>query len=199
VKRDLIEDPRYDAVGSSSLREELFNTFLKGKSLSSAAPVEDAPKAADTEEREESYEEQQKKRRERAEQAVKEREEKVRADLGRVEAEIGRSRQLGDKEEGEMLFKCAAEFPLTRAACGLALISFSIIRSMLTDAIRDPQVRDSLGRVQYLIDLLDYLGRRCTISFRGSPVSKLSSLRKYRSRFSMVVHVLIERPRALRR
>ncbi|KAF7355280.1 Transcription elongation regulator 1 [Mycena sanguinolenta] len=117
VKRDLTDDPRYDAVGSSSLREELFNTFLKGKTTGTAAAVEESSKANDAEQTEESYEEQQKKRRERAQQAVKEREEKVRADLVRVEAEIGRSRQLGDREEGEMLFK-----------------------SMLTDAIRDPQV-----------------------------------------------------------
>ncbi|KAJ7904478.1 hypothetical protein B0H14DRAFT_2663034 [Mycena olivaceomarginata] len=143
VKRDLIEDPRYDAVGSSSLREELFNTFLKGKSLSSAAPVEDAPKAADTEEREESYEEQQKKRRERAEQAVKEREEKVRADLGRVEAEIGRSRQLGDKEEGEMLFK-----------------------SMLTDAIRDPQITWDAAVPSLSVDP----------RFRNSPLSSAAQI-----------------------
>ncbi|GAW05304.1 peptide-binding protein [Lentinula edodes] len=31
VKKDLVKDPRYDAVGSSSLREELFNTFVKAK------------------------------------------------------------------------------------------------------------------------------------------------------------------------
>ncbi|KAJ7368267.1 Hsp90 protein-domain-containing protein [Mycena albidolilacea] len=143
VKRDLTEDPRYDAVGSSSLREELFNTFLKGKSLSSTAPVEDAPKADDAEEREESYEEQQKKRRERAEQAVKEREEKVRADLGRVEAEIGRSRQLGDKEEGEMLFK-----------------------SMLTDAIRDPQITWDAAVPSLSVDP----------RFRNSPLSSATQI-----------------------
>ncbi|KAJ6484984.1 Hsp90 protein-domain-containing protein [Mycena vitilis] len=115
VKRELTDDPRYDAVGSSSLREELFNTFVKG--VSSTSEPEGISKAEEPEQVEETYEEQQRKRQERAKQAVKEREEKVRADLGRVEAEIGRSRQLGDKEEGELLFK-----------------------SMLTDAIRDPQI-----------------------------------------------------------
>jgi hypothetical protein len=74
---------------------------------STVATEENTSKADDMAQVEETYEEQQKKRQERAKQAVKEREEKVRADLGRVEAEIGRSRQLGDKEEGEMLFKCA--------------------------------------------------------------------------------------------
>ncbi|KAJ7129695.1 Hsp90 protein-domain-containing protein [Mycena epipterygia] len=119
VKRTLTDDPRYEAVGSSSLREELFNTFLKGNSM--GASTSKAETVAETGEvihaEEETYEEQQKRREERARQAVKEREGKVRADLSRVEAEIGRSRQLGDKEEGEMLFK-----------------------SMLTDAVRDPQM-----------------------------------------------------------
>ncbi|KAJ7700068.1 Hsp90 protein-domain-containing protein [Mycena rosella] len=119
VKRKLTDDPRYDAVGSSSLREELFGTFLKGKTMASTSKLEDSSKTdvkTPVDEEEETLEEQQKRREERAKQAVKDREDKVRADLGRVEAEIGRSRQLGDKEEGEMLFK-----------------------SMLTDAVRDPQ------------------------------------------------------------
>ncbi|KAJ7179213.1 Hsp90 protein-domain-containing protein [Mycena filopes] len=115
VKRKLSEDPRYDAVGSSSLREELFNTFVKGTSTGSAPLVESTPVADDMPQPEETHEEQQKKRQERAKQAVKDREDKVRADLGRVEGEIGRARQMGDKEEGEMLFK-----------------------SMSTDAIRYP-------------------------------------------------------------
>ncbi|KAJ7667986.1 Hsp90 protein-domain-containing protein [Mycena polygramma] len=140
VKRELTDDPRYEAVGSSSLREELYNTFAKG--VSSTSKPEGISKAEETEQVEETYEEQQRKRQERAKQAVKEREEKVRADLGRVEAEIGRSRQLGDKEEGEMLFKCAVWFLSIRAVCGMALISvlFNHSRSMLTDAIRDPQI-----------------------------------------------------------
>lgn len=109
MKRKLTDDPRYEAVGSSSLREELFNTFLKGNSMgASAAQAETVAEAGEViQAEEETYEEQQKRREERARQAVKEREGKVRADLSRVEAEIGRSRQLGDREEGEMLFKCA--------------------------------------------------------------------------------------------
>ncbi|KAJ6613474.1 peptide-binding protein [Mycena sp. CBHHK59/15] len=118
VKRKVSDDPRYDAVGSSSLREELFNTFLKGKASGSTSKVESGPEGKHiVAEAGATHEEQQKRRQERAEQAVKEREEKVRADLGRVEAEIGRSRQLGNQEEGELLFK-----------------------SMLTDAVRDPKI-----------------------------------------------------------
>ncbi|KAF7313287.1 hypothetical protein HMN09_00484100 [Mycena chlorophos] len=115
VKKGLVNDPRYDAVGSSSLREELFNTFLKGTTTTSQAevstPVASAPVT------EASYEEQQKRRKERAQQAVQERENKVRADMERVESEIGRTREVGQKEEGEVLFK-----------------------TMLVDAVRDPQV-----------------------------------------------------------
>jgi hypothetical protein len=108
VKRKLTDDPRYDAVGSSSLREELFNTFLKGTSAPSTSKAENTLKPDhESPGEEDTYEEQQKRREQRAKQAVKEREDRVRADLGRVEAQIGRSRQLGDKEEGEMLFKCA--------------------------------------------------------------------------------------------
>ncbi|KAJ7095368.1 Hsp90 protein-domain-containing protein [Mycena belliarum] len=118
VKRSLVDDPRYDAVGSSSLREELFNTFIKGNTIASTSQISSPSKIDDKPSvDEETHEEHQKKREERAKQAVKEREDKVRAELGRVEAEIGKSRQLGDKEEGEMLFK-----------------------SMLTDAVRDPQM-----------------------------------------------------------
>lgn len=99
------------------MREELYNTFLKG-----VAPAPKEPEHKPTENEEEAYEEQQKSRQERVKQAVKEREQKVRADLGRVEAEIGRSRQMGDKEEGELLFKCAIQLFLSRVLFGPALI-----------------------------------------------------------------------------
>ncbi|KAF7301655.1 hypothetical protein MIND_00731000 [Mycena indigotica] len=112
VKKMLVDDPRYDAVGSSSLREELYNTFLKGTTTVSQ-PQTVAPKL----EQQETYEEQQKRRKERAQQAVQDRENKVRVDMERVEADIGRSREVGQKEEGEILFK-----------------------TMLVDAVRDPQV-----------------------------------------------------------
>ncbi|KAJ7068255.1 Hsp90 protein-domain-containing protein [Mycena amicta] len=115
IKRILVDDPRYDAVGSSSLREELFNTFLKGTSSTATAKSED-PLPTEPE-AEETYEEQQKRRKDRARQAVQERENKVRGELERVEAEIGRTREVGQKEEGETLFK-----------------------TMLVDAVRDPQV-----------------------------------------------------------
>lgn len=120
VKRKLSTDPRYDAVGSSSLREELFNTFLKGVSLVSApAPQPAQPKeeTSHTVEDEETMEldeaEQRRQRKERKERAVKEREDRVRAERSRLEADIGRSRMDIHKEEGESMFKCAVYLPLS--------------------------------------------------------------------------------------
>jgi len=68
---------------------------------------------------------------------VKEREEKIKAERGRVEADIGRSRQGINKEEDEREF-----------------------RTMLTDAIRDPKVRLLLVQGQFLTNIfVDHLGR----------------------------------------
>jgi transcription elongation regulator 1 len=36
VKKSISSDPRYDAVGSSTLRQELFDTYLKNLASSSA-------------------------------------------------------------------------------------------------------------------------------------------------------------------
>jgi len=47
------------------------------------------------------------KRQDRKDRAVREREEKIKAERGRVEADIGRSRQGINKEEGEREFRCA--------------------------------------------------------------------------------------------
>ncbi|OCH90979.1 hypothetical protein OBBRIDRAFT_729724 [Obba rivulosa] len=120
VKRKVSHDPRYDAVGSSSLREELFNTFLKAHQ-SSATPEPSISREASippkAETREDDPQERERLRKERKERAVKEREEKVRAERNKVEADIDRSRTTLNKEEGELEFK-----------------------TMLTDAIRDPQI-----------------------------------------------------------
>lgn len=108
MKRSLTRDPRYDAVGSSSLREELFKTFQKAQEKGrgeKAATIEDSPDNgkmdADIDENE--------RRRLRKEKAVREREEKVRIERGIVEANIGRSRNELNKEEGERNFRCAKD------------------------------------------------------------------------------------------
>ncbi|KAH7929430.1 HSP90-domain-containing protein [Leucogyrophana mollusca] len=118
VKRKISHDPRYDAVGSSSLREELFNTFLKanGPSSSSHPEAEQIPIKGDATDITDQAE-VERKRREKKERAIKEREGRVKAERGRLEAEIDRSRTGLDKEEGEREF-----------------------RTLLTDAVRDPQI-----------------------------------------------------------
>ncbi|KAG6810417.1 hypothetical protein H0H92_011956, partial [Tricholoma furcatifolium] len=118
VKRKLYDDPRYDAVGSSSLREELFNTFLKGNHGKETKPHISEPVSStdDKATAKVDEEEKQKLRAEKKERAVKEREQKVRLERDRLEADIGRSKNDINREEGERDFK-----------------------SMLVDAIRDPQ------------------------------------------------------------
>ncbi|KIK97857.1 hypothetical protein PAXRUDRAFT_824485 [Paxillus rubicundulus Ve08.2h10] len=106
VKRKLSDDPRYDAVGSSSLREELFNTFLKARGSLSSISKPDKPWSS------EALDDRQDKRK----RALKEREEKVRAQRGRTVTEIEQCRLGLREEEGEREF-----------------------RTLLTDAIRDPQ------------------------------------------------------------
>ena len=49
----------------------------------------------------------ERKRRERQGRAVKEREEKIKAERGRVEADITKSRMGLNKEESELQFRCA--------------------------------------------------------------------------------------------
>lgn len=113
MKRSIVDDPRYDAVGSSSLREELFNTYLKAHGETQSGTPGDTKTGdhADSTHVEESAEERERKRRERKERAVKEREEKVKAERSKVEADIDRSRMGLNKEEGELEFRCAACLP----------------------------------------------------------------------------------------
>ncbi|KDQ64486.1 hypothetical protein JAAARDRAFT_117992 [Jaapia argillacea MUCL 33604] len=115
VKRTVSDDPRYDAVGSSTLREELFNTFMKANTTSSSALPETSSEEQPEPTLSEGDKEQQ--RRERKERAVREREERVKSDRDRLEADINRSKMGLNKEEGEREF-----------------------RTMLVDAIRDPQM-----------------------------------------------------------
>ncbi|KAF8639823.1 hypothetical protein AX17_001079 [Amanita inopinata Kibby_2008] len=128
VKRGLYDDSRYDAVGSSSLREELFNTFLKGKiKPSTNSPIESKTDFVEDQARGEV--EGQRKREERKERAVRQREEKVRVERSRVGAQIERSKQGIGKEEDEGVF-----------------------RTLLTDAIRDPQISWDMALPQLKTD-----------------------------------------------
>ncbi|RDB22868.1 Transcription elongation regulator 1 [Hypsizygus marmoreus] len=169
IKRKLYDDPRYDAVGSSSLREELFNTFLKGSHPPiSIQSTESTPmmnkeddELADLDETE-----KQQRRKERKERAVKEREQKVRMERDRLESDIGRSRMDIYKEEGERDFK-----------------------SLLTDAVRDPQVTWDAALPQLKTDP----------RFRNSPLPPNQQLHLFhshvdhlRSKHIVALHVLFE-------
>lgn len=99
ARKVVYKDTRYDAVGSSSLREELFNTFLKGKASNSAkeassesSATKDTPQDAPSD------------KQERRAKAVKEREEKILAERRLLDANIERSKRGVDQEEGERLF-----------------------------------------------------------------------------------------------
>jgi hypothetical protein len=95
-------------VGSSSLREELFNTYLKARDapgdvvVSEPTLTETASKQSDAE-----MDVEQRKK-ERKERAVREREAQVKANLLVVGADIGRSKMGLDREEGESRFRYAS-------------------------------------------------------------------------------------------
>lgn len=123
AKRGLDKDPRYDAVGSSSLREELFNTYVKTLS----GGVRPSGISSKPETSEESEADRVRKNRERKERAVKERGEQVRRERERVEVEMARSRNVLTREESESEFMCAIPQLLFRPLFGLsALTSFSL-------------------------------------------------------------------------
>ena len=108
-KRKVSSDPRYEAVGSSSLREELFNTFLKANfnGPSASHPVASSSKSLEKR-TEDDPEEAERKKKEKREQALREREQKVKADLSKTEAQIERSRAGLNREEDERDFRCAS-------------------------------------------------------------------------------------------
>lgn len=96
---------------------------------------------------------EEQKQQKRKERAVKEREDKVNAELGRLELDIARSRRGIHQEEGERDFKCAIYIYFMQAG-SLALNGYPFCyRSLLTDAVRDPQVRALSLYEQWLIDM----------------------------------------------
>jgi len=124
IKRKLYDDPRYDAVGSASLREELFNTFCKGHHSTKVSVQDDLKQGAETWDQMDE-EEKQKRRKEKSERAVREREQKVKVERDRLEADIGRSRMDIYKEEGERDFLCANYLlPDELSDCGAHLTFF---------------------------------------------------------------------------
>ncbi|KAB5591583.1 Transcription elongation regulator 1 [Ceratobasidium theobromae] len=109
VKRGISQDSRYDAVGSATRREELFNKFKTTveQKLDPEPTIEQEPGNKGEKEKE--------SKAARRERALKEREAQVRAAQSNVERDIGRSRGKLGREEAELEFG-----------------------TVLTDAIRDP-------------------------------------------------------------
>jgi hypothetical protein len=122
VKRHLTHDPRYDAVGSSSLREELFGTFLKALASSTVGDLTSphAETQAAPEEGEVSADkpDDPSDRKARAQRGLKEREERVKVERLRIERDIGQSKVNLVGVEAEREFT-----------------------SFLVDAVTDPTVR----------------------------------------------------------
>jgi transcription elongation regulator 1 len=94
VKRSMVSDARYDAVGSSSLRAELFQRHVTGLQDKNSAP----------ETKEQAAERRARERKERAEASVRERQQQVQVDKRRLEHDMQRSRQGAGKEDGEREF-----------------------------------------------------------------------------------------------
>ncbi|KLT39845.1 hypothetical protein CC85DRAFT_297775 [Cutaneotrichosporon oleaginosum] len=89
VKKGISSDPRYDAVGSSSLRAELFNTYLK--KLAAGEPEDaDARRAREKKERQEA--------------SLAQRQNAVRAHQAVIGEEASKARRSAGREEGERLF-----------------------------------------------------------------------------------------------
>jgi len=124
AKKNLSKDPRYEAIGSSSFREELFDTFVKGKT----PQIVTANSFASTDPKTPAYPRGAKgeptSRQERRERAVKDREERITVERRRLDANIERSKQGIDKEEGERTFMCALSLPATPAFTIYLFISY---------------------------------------------------------------------------
>ncbi|KAH8830866.1 Hsp90 protein-domain-containing protein [Flagelloscypha sp. PMI_526] len=122
IKRKLYDDPRYDAVGSSSLRQELFESFVKagGLKVEPNAVASSSGMSGETEKL---------TKQERKERAVREREDKVRSERHKIQSQIDKSKLGMNLEEGERIF-----------------------RVLLVDAIRDPQATWESAQTELMID-----------------------------------------------
>lgn len=104
AKKHFQKDPRYDEVGSSSLREELYETFAKMQSQDDATPstTVDTADPRTSNSGATTTEDERKRRREKA---VKEREERVRLEKEKVEQANAKSRVGLTQAETELTFK----------------------------------------------------------------------------------------------
>jgi transcription elongation regulator 1 len=94
VRKSISSDPRYDAVGSSTLRQELFDTHIK--KLASSSTVAETPKEA--------AERKVRERKAKEEASLRERQARVQQEQEKVSLEANKSRAGASREEGERLF-----------------------------------------------------------------------------------------------
>lgn len=111
VKRSMTSDPRYDAVGSSSLRAELFQRHVK--SLGSQA------ESARTETPEEVAARKSRERKEKAQASLRERQQQVQGEKMRLERDVqksklGAGREDGEREFGSLLLQAVREHDVSR-------------------------------------------------------------------------------------
>jgi hypothetical protein len=119
VKRNLIKDPRYDALGSSTLREELFATFLKALSSGTSPNVGTSEQSSFKEDAKPKDD-----RKLRAERALRDREEQTRAERGKIERDIGRSKAaLGSVESEEDLMSFYVDCVRDPLVCAYGVIA----------------------------------------------------------------------------
>jgi transcription elongation regulator 1 len=148
VKKEFQKDPRYDAVGSSTLREELYETFLKSLKETKMEGLEGVPGSNNTVDRAEEAdiegdadgkpsakpgaEEEKKRRRERA---VREREERVKLEQERTALQNARSRAGLNLEEAELAFKCVS-IPLATLAGAVLIVPTTAHYSSMQSVIQ---------------------------------------------------------------
>jgi molecular chaperone GrpE (heat shock protein) len=94
VKKPISSDPRYDAVGSSTLRQELFDTHIK--KLASSSAIQETPEQA--------AERKIRERKAKEEASLRERQARVQQEQEKVNQEANKSRAGASREEGERLF-----------------------------------------------------------------------------------------------
>lgn len=108
----MVSDPRYDAVGSSSLRAELFKKYAAslGKNDSAKADSGEEDPAA----------RRAREKREKAEASLRERQQQVQGDRQRLQrdlqrSKIGAGREEGEREFGSLLVQAVREHTVSTA------------------------------------------------------------------------------------
>jgi len=92
----MTSDPRYDAVGSSSLRAELFQRHVKN--------LETQAESSNTETPEQAAARKAKERKEKAQASLRDRQQQVQGEKMRLERDLQKSKYGAGKEDGEREF-----------------------------------------------------------------------------------------------